>query len=53
MIGLDQYLGDLVAADFVTPEEALEKALDKENFKTVVEKRRAVKASPPTAGSAS
>jgi len=53
MIGLDQYLGDLVAADFVTPEEALEKALDKENFKTVVEKRRAVKASPPAAGSAS
>ncbi|HSB35474.1 MAG TPA: ATPase, T2SS/T4P/T4SS family, partial [Thermoanaerobaculia bacterium] len=53
MIGLDQYLGDLVAADLVTPEEALEKALDKENFKTVVEKRRAVKASPPAAASVS
>jgi len=50
MIGLDQYLGDLVAADFVTPEEALEKALDKENFKTVVGEAARVKASPPTAG---
>ncbi len=43
MIGLDQYLADLVAAETVDPDEALEKSLDKENFKALVDKRRTAK----------
>ena len=41
MIGMDQYLADLVAAAIVEPDEALEKALDKDQFKGLVEKRKA------------
>jgi twitching motility protein PilT len=41
MVGMDQYLADLVVQDLVDPEEAYEKAVDKEYFRTLVEKRRA------------
>jgi twitching motility protein PilT len=41
MIGMDQYLADLVAAGTVEPDEAFEKALDKEQFKGLVDKRKA------------
>ncbi len=41
MIGMDQYLADLVVQDLVDADEAHEKAVDKEYFKTLVEKRRA------------
>ena len=40
MIGMDQYLADLVVGAFVEADEALEKALDKEAFKALVEKRK-------------
>ncbi len=40
MIGMDQYLADLVAQDEVELAEAYEKSLDKENFKNLVEKRK-------------
>jgi twitching motility protein PilT len=40
MVGMDQYLADLVVSDVVDSDEALEKALDKEQFKSLVEKRR-------------
>jgi twitching motility protein PilT len=54
MIGMDQYLADLVAAAAVEPDEALEKALDKEQFKGLVEKRRAAanRAAAPAADAA-
>ena len=54
MIGMDQYLADLVAAGTVEPDEALEKALDKEQFKGLVEKRKAAANRPaaPAAGAA-
>jgi twitching motility protein PilT len=41
MVGMDQYLADLVVQDLVDPEEALDKAIDKEYFKSLVAKRRA------------
>jgi twitching motility protein PilT len=41
MIGMDQYLADLVAQDEVEFSEAFEKCLDKDNFKNLVEKRKA------------
>lgn len=40
MVGMDQYLAELVVQDLVESEEAFEKALDKEYFRTLVEKRR-------------
>ena len=40
MIGMDQYLADLVSQDEVEYAEAFEKSLDKENFKNLVEKRK-------------
>jgi hypothetical protein len=40
MIGMDQYLADLVAQDEVEFSEAFEKCLDKDNFKNLVEKRK-------------
>jgi len=40
MAALDQSLADLVVEDTVTFEEAFEKALDKDGFKPLVEKRR-------------
>jgi twitching motility protein PilT len=49
MIGMDQYLADLVVADIVTPDDALERALDKDQFKGLVDKRKlaAAKAAAP------
>jgi twitching motility protein PilT len=41
MVGMDQYLAELVSQDLVNAEEAIEKAIDKEYFKSLVEKRRA------------
>ena len=54
MIGMDQYLADLVAAAIVEPDEALEKALDKDQFKGLVEKRKAATNRPaaPAPGAA-
>jgi len=46
MIGMDQYLADLVVAATVEPEEALEKALDKDQFKGLVEKRKVATSRP-------
>ncbi|HQR45382.1 MAG TPA: type IV pilus twitching motility protein PilT [Thermoanaerobaculia bacterium] len=40
MVAMDQSLADLVVEDVVSFEEAFEKALDKEGFKPLVEKRR-------------
>lgn len=40
MVGLDQSLADLVVEDTVTFDEAYQKALDKDGFKALVEKRR-------------
>ena len=54
MIGMDQYLADLVGAATVEPDEALEKALDKDQFKGLIEKRKAAsnRAAAPAAGAA-
>ncbi|KAA0250411.1 type IV pilus twitching motility protein PilT [Acidobacteria bacterium ACD] len=41
MVGMDASLADMVALDQVEEEEAFTKALDKESFKALVEKRRA------------
>lgn len=41
MVSMDQYLADLVVAGMADPEEAFDKSFDKENFKALVEKRRA------------
>ena len=49
MIGMDQYLADLVAPGTVEPDEAFEKALDKEQFKGLVEKRKAATNRPAAA----
>ncbi len=38
---MDQYLAELVVQDLVDADEASEKAVDKEYFKSLVEKRRA------------
>ena len=40
MVGMDQYLAELVQLDLVDPEEAYEKAIDKDYFKSLVEKKR-------------
>jgi twitching motility protein PilT len=40
MVSMDQYLAELVFQDLVEFDEALEKALDKDYFKSLVEKRR-------------
>ena len=40
MIGMDQYLADLVFGETVEFDEALDKALDKEQFKGILEKRK-------------
>ena len=42
MVAMDQSLADLIVADLVDADEAFEKALDKETFKGLVEKRRVV-----------
>ncbi|MGH9400434.1 MAG: type IV pili twitching motility protein PilT, partial [Thermoanaerobaculia bacterium] len=36
MISMDQSLGELVRGEIVEPQEALERAIDKETFKTTV-----------------
>ncbi len=41
MIGMDQYLAELVSQELVDPDEAYEKAIDKDYFKSLVEKKRA------------
>jgi len=41
MVSMDQYLSDLVVKDLVDSEEAYEKAVDKEYFRSLVEKKRA------------
>ena len=41
MVGMDQYLAELVSQDLVDADEAADKAIDKEYFKSLVEKRRA------------
>lgn len=41
MVGMDASLADMVALDQVEEEEAFNKALDKESFKALVEKRKA------------
>lgn len=45
MIGMDQSLADLVNQDEVEFAEALDKCLDKDNFKSLVEKRKAAEPS--------
>ena len=54
MIGMDQSLADLVVADTVDAEEAFEKALDKDQFKGLLEKRTKAASRPaapaPAAG---
>jgi twitching motility protein PilT len=40
MIGMDQSLTELVKTDVVSPEEALERAIDKETFKTMIAAQR-------------
>lgn len=40
MISMDQYLAELVAQDLVDAEEASEKSIDKEYFRSLVEKKR-------------
>jgi twitching motility protein PilT len=46
MIAMDQYLADLVVAAIVDTDDALEKALDKDQFKALVEKRKTAVARP-------
>ncbi len=41
MIGMDHSLADLVAGDVVEFDEAFDKAIDKESFRALVEKRKA------------
>lgn len=41
MVSLDQFLAELVANDLADPEEGYEKAVDKEYFRSLVEKRKA------------
>ena len=41
MVGMDQSLAELAAQDAVAEDDALDKALDKETFKSLVAKRRA------------
>jgi twitching motility protein PilT len=54
MIAMDQSLADHVVAGTVEPDEAFEKALDKDQFKGLLEKRKQAAARPapqaPTAG---
>jgi Tfp pilus assembly pilus retraction ATPase PilT len=49
MIGMDQSLADLVADDVVDIEEAYEQALDKEQFRSLCQKRRVLKGSAAAA----
>jgi twitching motility protein PilT len=46
MIAMDQYLADLVVGGTIDPEEASEKALDKDQFKGLIEKRKVAAARP-------
>jgi twitching motility protein PilT len=49
MIGMDQSLADLVVAGIVETDEAFEKALDKDQFKGLLEKRTKAAARPSPA----
>ena len=51
MVGMDQYLVDLVVAAAVDADEAFEKALDKDQFKGLLEKRRTAVAAAGNASS--
>jgi twitching motility protein PilT len=51
MVGMDQYLVDLVLAATVDADEAFEKALDKDQFKGLLEKRKAAVAAAGNASS--
>ena len=51
MVGMDQYLVDLVLAATVDADEAFEKALDKDQFKGLLEKRRTAVAAAGNASS--
>ena len=51
MVGMDQYLVDLVVAATVDADEAFEKALDKDQFKGLLEKRKAAVAAAGNASS--
>ncbi len=46
MIAMDQYLAEVVVQDLVEMDEALDKAVDKEYFKSLVEKRRSGEVPP-------
>ncbi len=50
MIGMDQYLADLVVGGTVDSEEAFEKALDKDQFRSLIEKRKTATARPAAPG---
>ena len=52
MIGMDQYLADLVVGATVEADDALEKAIDKDQFKALVEKRKTAAARPAAAPAA-
>ena len=52
MIGMDQSLADLVVAGTVESEEAFEKALDKDQFRGLLEKRTKAAAKPAPAAPA-
>jgi twitching motility protein PilT len=52
MIGMDQYLADLVVAEIVNLDDALEKALDKDQFKGLVDKRKTAAARAAAAAQA-
>jgi twitching motility protein PilT len=51
MVGMDQYLVDLVLAGTVDADEAFERALDKDQFKGLLEKRKAAVAAAGNASS--
>jgi twitching motility protein PilT len=51
MVGMDQYLVDLVLAGTVDADEAFEKALDKDQFKGLLEKRKTAAAAAGNASS--
>ena len=52
MVGMDQYLADLVVEDVVEGSDALEKALDKDQFTGLVDKRKTAAAKAAAAAAA-
>ena len=53
MVGMDQSLAEHVASEVVDLEEAFEKAIDKEQFRGLVQKRQAARAAAPRASATS